>query len=161
MNESIEGSAAPVTQLLIADHERLDALLAETKRHLQGDDRARARGSFATFREGLEHHIVVEEEVLFPAFERHVGGGGGGPTAVMRAEHGDIRRLLEEVALALEGAATPPPTAPLGELTAILEAHNGKEEQILYPMTERALADDASSRAEIARRMRGASRARA
>lgn len=155
MNESLQRHDDPVTGLLTADHRRLDAVLADVKQEVKDQDLARARSLFAGFRRGLERHILVEEEVLFPAFEHHTGAREGGPTAVMRAEHAEIRRLMADVAGALEAAEGPPATTtPLAELTAILYAHNGKEERILYPMSDRALAEDEPARHEIARRMR-------
>lgn len=131
-------SARSVSELLGADHLRLDVLLAETKQRLSAGDRAAARARFAAFRSGLERHIVAEEDQLFPAFEALLGPPGMRPTAVMRSEHAQIRRLLAEVAAALEPAEGELPVAELAALTALLLAHNGKEERILYPAADRA-----------------------
>lgn len=126
-----------VTELLGADHRRLDALLADAKRALAAGEPARARPLFTAFHEGLERHIVAEEEILFPTFEE-LTGMVGGPTQVMRSEHVDIRKLLEEIAERLEQGSEGGYTTPLASLTALLYAHNGKEERILYPATDRA-----------------------
>lgn len=134
-------SARSVSELLGADHRRLDALLAEAKQRLSAGERSAARERFAAFRSGLERHIVAEEERLFPAFEALVGPPGMRPTAVMRGEHVSIRTLLEEIAAALEPAEGEPPVAQLAALTALLFAHNGKEERILYPAADRAAQD--------------------
>ncbi|MGH7673776.1 MAG: hemerythrin domain-containing protein, partial [Gemmatimonadales bacterium] len=83
-----------LTQLLGLDHRRLDGILADAKRRLAAGDVARARVRFAEFRSGLERHIAMEEEIVFPAFEALSGAAGGGPTRVMRAEHAEIRRLM-------------------------------------------------------------------
>jgi len=152
MSTELSTGSESATRPLAVDHHRIDELLADAKRHLREGDLAAARESFAAFRSGLEHHIAVEEEVLFPAFERHTGIRDGGPTAVMRVEHAEMRRLLDEIAGALEAAGAER-TSPLASLTALLFAHNGKEERILYPMCDRALADDPATRAELARRL--------
>jgi iron-sulfur cluster repair protein YtfE (RIC family) len=136
---SEEECAAPesVTQLLGEDHHRLDALLADSKRLIAAGDLAGASARFAVFHSGLERHIVAEEELLFPAFEA-LAGIVEGPTRLMRLEHAEIRRLLSEVACALDSGAGAPLTTTLAALTARLYAHNGKEERILYPATDRA-----------------------
>jgi iron-sulfur cluster repair protein YtfE (RIC family) len=150
------GAGAPdsVTDLLQDDHRRLDAVLAEAKRSVTAGDLARAAAGFREFRGGLERHIVAEEDVLFPALDRLSGGGAGGPIAVMRHEHAEIRRLMAELAAALDGGgAAAEATRRLGDLSALLLAHNGKEEHVLYPMTDES-ARRASALAELVRRVR-------
>jgi iron-sulfur cluster repair protein YtfE (RIC family) len=128
-------TAAPasVTQLLGLDHRRLDAILADAKRWLATGDLQRAHARFSAFRNGLEHHIVVEEEILFPTFEALTGASGVEPTHVMRTEHAEIRRLMAEVASNLERGGDEGHTTPLAALTARVYAHSRKEERILYP----------------------------
>jgi len=140
-----------VTALLGADHDRLDAILANVKKGLREGDRGAAASDFAAFREGLERHIVAEEEVLFPVFEEHTGVRDAGPTAVMRMEHVQIRELLAELAALLGGDGSESHTTPMASLTALLAAHNGKEERILYPMIDSALGDEASRRGLVDR----------
>jgi iron-sulfur cluster repair protein YtfE (RIC family) len=127
-----------VTDLLGEDHRRLDALLAAAKQALHAGDAERGRAQFSAFRAGLERHIEAEEEVLFPAFERLTGAAGAGPTHVMRTEHRELRKLMAEIDAALEGGAGAGRAAPLAALTALVYAHNGKEERILYPATDHA-----------------------
>ena len=146
-------SAGSVSELLGSDHRRLDAILAEVKRALAAGDLAGAAARFSAFREGLERHIVAEEQVLFPAFESATGLSGGGPTQVMRAEHAELRRLLDELAASLPRAGDDERTSLLGVLTGLIRAHNGKEERILYPMTDQALRD-APEREEVLQRLR-------
>lgn len=77
---------------------------------------------------------------------------GGGPTAVMRHEHVEIRRAMATVADALKGGDQSAVEAALGTLSDTLAPHNMKEEQILYPMTDRALGTD-GARDELVKRM--------
>lgn len=94
-----------VAEFLQADHRRLDSLFEQ--------------GRFSEFRVGLDRHIRIEEEILFPVFDERAGMPG--PTQVMRHEHTEIRRLLP--ALPASGR----------ELRHVLAQHNVKEESILYP----------------------------
>jgi iron-sulfur cluster repair protein YtfE (RIC family) len=136
------GITAPLeslTQILSLDHRRLDAIFAAAKHSLFAGDIARGLARFSEFRNGLERHIAAEEEVLFPVFEALVGGTGGGPTHAMRLEHIEIRRLMAEIASALERGDGHAP--PMAALTARIYAHNGKEERILYPAMDRVTRD--------------------
>jgi hemerythrin superfamily protein len=137
------GTTAPpdCVTLLGLDHRRLDAILADAKRWLATGDLQRAYARFSAFRHGLEHHIVAEEEILFPTFEALTGASGGGPTHVMRMEHAEIRWLMAEVASNLERGGDEGHTTPLAALTARVYAHNRKEERILYPATDQATRD--------------------
>jgi len=131
-----------VTRLLGDDHRRLDQRFAEAKRALAGGDAAGAARAFAEFRAGLERHIALEEQVLFPIFERLTGTAGGGPTHVMRVEHTEMKKLMAEISSALErGSAAAELTSPFAYLTARLQAHNGKEERILYPAADHAAGE--------------------
>jgi hemerythrin-like domain-containing protein len=138
------GIAAPpesLTHLLSLDHRRLDAVLAAAKQSLHAGDIVRGFARFSEFRDGLERHIAAEEEVLFPVFEALTGGAGGGLTSVMRLEHGEIRRLMAEIASELERGGEDGNPTPLAALTARIYAHNGKEERILYPAMDEATRD--------------------
>jgi iron-sulfur cluster repair protein YtfE (RIC family) len=148
-----QASAAPdsVSELLGADHGRLDFVLADVKRLLAAGQLALASTSFAAFRDDLERHIAAEEEVLFPAFER--SSGLVGPIHVMREEHLEIRQLMAEVAASLAGGAAGCRATPLAALTARIFAHNGKEERILYPMADQSVAT-AEARAALVERLR-------
>jgi iron-sulfur cluster repair protein YtfE (RIC family) len=147
-------SADCVTDLLKVDHRQLDAVFADVKRFLAAGDVVQARARFGAFRKGLERHIDAEEEVLFPVFEGLTGAATGGPTAGMRAEHVELKKLMAEVAAALEAVSEQGLTTPLAALTARIYAHNGKEERILYPMTDR-LAREAGTLDGLLGRLRG------
>jgi len=149
---AVATAPASVSAVLSLDHRRLDGLLRETKRTIAAADLRRAAALFADFRAGLERHIAAEEEILFPAFEALAAIGGGGPTRVMRSEHAEIRRLLAELAAALDGGDPTARATGFAVLTARLFAHNGKEERIIYPATDRA-ARDAGTLPELVRRI--------
>ncbi len=134
-----------VSEYLAWDHDRLDALLAQTRDAVARGAADEARRHFGEFRTGLLRHIRMEEEILFPAFEQVTGMSGGGPTMVMRMEHREIQGILESMRTYLE---TPPLAheqfqALESALTAVLGDHNAKEEHIVYPMTDHHHTPDA------------------
>lgn len=142
-----------LAKILGREHHDLDALLAVSKSATAGGDIARASATFAEFRSGFERHIDAEEQVLFPAVERVVGATADGPLAVMRQEHAELRRIMQEVATALEGAGRAGLATLFAALTARIYTHNGKEERIVYPAADRAL-EKAGIREEVLRRWR-------
>lgn len=144
-----EGSEAP-TAPLEADHRRLDGILAELKRALASGDRAVARERFVDSRDGLERHITAEEEILFPAFEEPSDEMGSGRTAVMRMEHAELQKQTAEIDGLPEEGRMEELYPALARLTAQILSHNGKEERVLYPKTDR--------RARNPRRLEGALR---
>lgn len=132
----------PITRLLTDDHEHCDQLFAAAENAVQARDWARAEREFAAFSQALAHHFAAEEQTLFPAFEAR-SGLNGGPTFVMRSEHLQMRELVEQMAAALAGQDETGFLGASDTLLMLMRQHNLKEEQILYPMTDRVLADDA------------------
>jgi len=96
-----------------------------------------ARQTFLDFyeREG-SRHFRVEEELLLPAFARHIGVDDPAIVRVL-TDHVDLRGRGQE----LERSAEPDPAA-LRELGERLESHIRFEERVLFPMVEEVLPVD-------------------
>lgn len=67
-----------VSQFYEKDHDRLDNLFWDFQKW-KNENYPRARENFVSFKFGLQRHIVWEEEVLFPFFERNTGMNQRGP----------------------------------------------------------------------------------
>lgn len=135
------GPLRQVTEALAWDHDRLDALERSAFAARAAEDGPVARERYAVFARGLRRHIGFEEELLFPAFEEGSGiDPAAGPTAVMRMEHRRIEELLARIEAAI---AEPGPAADelRRELHHVLGEHNFKEENVLYPGTDRLLSE--------------------
>lgn len=89
---------------------------------------------------GLRRHIYLEERFLFPPLRE---AGLIAPVFVMVREHGQMWRLMDELQPQLSDGGDAV-LAGCGELVAQLQAHNPKEEQILYPQADSALREDAA-----------------
>lgn len=126
---------------LAADHDRLDALLAEACAQVRGGDVAAGARTLEAFAAGLTRHIRLEDEALFPAFER-VTGIARGPTTVMREEHRMIERHLAQMVAALVCGDTGAFAAERVAMLDVLGGHNEKEEAVIYPMTDARLSAD-------------------
>lgn len=128
-----------VTEFLQMDHRRLDSIMDACRGHVASGEMKQAASVYARFVEELRRHIRIEEEILFPIFEEATGLDHNGPTHVMRAEHAEIRRLMDLMPGAFEnGRNGAREFEPLrAAFMSLLHEHHGKEERILYPMTDR------------------------
>ena len=121
-----------ILEFMSIDHDRLDNKI----RTYSADklvDIERAESIFLSFKNELERHIIWEEDILFPVFERKTGIKDGGPTSVMRAEHIQIKNHLQEIKKKLHAKKIQDPCKEEVALLEVLESHNQKEENILYP----------------------------
>ncbi|MDZ4854596.1 MAG: hemerythrin domain-containing protein [Nitrospirota bacterium] len=124
-----------ITEFYEQDHDRLDEWF-KTFQQLKRSDFPKAKDAFTAFMFGLQRHIVWEEDVLFPLWEKETGITEGGATSVMRAEHRQIEQQLK----AIDGrVAEQNPDSDDAEQTLLnlLGAHNMKEERVLYPGIDR------------------------
>ena len=140
------GALREVTEALVWDHARLDALEAAAFEARARGVLPLARAIFTDFAHGLRRHIDFEEQLLFPEFETRCRlDVPDGPTAVMRAEH----RAVGAILLVMEKEIDDPGAAielSRVELRQIQREHDLKEEQILYPALDRMLDADESDR---------------
>jgi iron-sulfur cluster repair protein YtfE (RIC family) len=132
-------TALSIRTFFAEDHDRLDGLFARFRERKRADY-ADAKLSFREFMFGLQRHIVWEEQILFPLFEQKTGIRDGGPTEVMRREHRLIGERLEAVHDKVR-RHDPESHAEEKALQVALEAHNQKEEMVLYPILDRLLTD--------------------
>ena len=129
-----------ITQYFEADHDRLDELFKNFQ-SLKRSDYPKAKESFRDFKFGLQRHIVWEEDIIFPIFEKKTGMTSSGPTYVMKMEHRQIGACLEEVHKKVQ-KQDPNSDSEEQKLLSILGDHNLKEENILYPLVDSAITDE-------------------
>ncbi len=132
-----------------SDHDTCDALYAEAEKVVASGDWAAAGEANDHFLNAMERHFNMEEEVLFAAFEE-AQGSTMGPTQVMRHEHTQMRQLFQEMRDAVAAQDADGYLGAGETLLILMQQHNAKEEQILYPMTDQVLA---AQRADLFKRM--------
>ncbi len=127
-----------ITQYLTEEHRKCDNIYAEVENAVVNEDWERAEKLFREFKEKTLLHFDKEEKVLFPEFEEKTGIVMG-PTQVMRMEHEQARQILNQMEEALKNR-NKKEFLSLGEsLMILIQQHNMKEEQILYPMSDQNL----------------------
>lgn len=134
---------ATITTLLTKQHDVCDELFAQTEQAVSKQDWTQASAHFNAFQTETLQHFNREEQVLFPAFEK-ASGNTEGPTAVMRFEHAQMRDLFEQMKNALNQQDSDEYLGLSESLLMLIRQHNAKEEQILYPMTDRILSHQSS-----------------
>lgn len=137
-----------ITSALQNHHKLCDEDFAKAEELAQRGDWSACAASFGTFRDEMLTHFGIEEEVLFPAFERQTGMTGG-PTQVMRHEHTQMRDLLQQLVDALAQKNADGFGGAAETLLVMMQQHNMKEENILYPMCDQALDQDGELRSRI------------
>ena len=128
-----------ITKYFEADHDRLDSLLKEFQ-ITKNLDYKKAKEYFKEFRFGLQRHIIWEEDILFPLFEKKTGMTAG-PTHVMKSEHEQIGEYLESIHKKVQ-KEDPNSNEDEQKLLFILSNHNIKEEDVLYPAIDKLISDD-------------------
>ncbi len=127
-----------ITDLLTEQHNVCDELFAQAEQAVAAHDWALATTHFNAFHATTADHFNREEQVLFPAFESATGNAQG-PTSVMRFEHTQMREIFEQMKIALNQQDSDEYLGVSESLLMLIRQHNAKEEQILYPMTDRIL----------------------
>lgn len=125
--------------LMADDHRRCDELFAQAEQAAANGDWAATASAFAGFEQALERHFGAEESDLFPAFEVATGITMG-PTRMMRYEHQEMRALAVEIGEAIERRDDEAYRGLAETLLIMMQQHNLKEENILYPMCDESLA---------------------
>ena len=134
---------ATVTDVLMADHRRMDCLMKECAAAVADGEQAAALVLFERFRAGLTRHIKIEEGILFPEYEIATGTSrSAGPTSVMRHEHEEILAYLGSLndLLSLTEFQKRDFDDSRNDLVSLLHEHNLKEEEILYPACDHLIS---------------------
>jgi iron-sulfur cluster repair protein YtfE (RIC family) len=133
-----------LTEKLTGEHRSCDDLFAGAETPVADGNMVAARNGLKRFVAAMERHFRREEEVLFPAFEARTGQTQG-PTLVMRGEHEQMRQLFRELQKSL-GEGDGERFLGLSEtLLILMQQHNAKEEQVLYPMSDQVLGGEAEA----------------
>lgn len=130
-----------ITDFMGDDHRRCDTIFASAEESVSKGDWPSAESENRRFLEAMEHHFKMEEEMLFPRFEE-VSGHTMGPTEMMRHEHRQMRQLFEQMNQAVTAQSADDYLGASETLLILMQQHNAKEEQMLYPMSDQVLAGE-------------------
>lgn len=128
-----------INDCMMKDHAACDAAFSRAADAARDADWPKLQIEAGHFLAHIARHIELEEELLFPAFEEGTGVSAGGPTGTMRSEHVQMQPLFAQMrnAAAAKDAASYLDASQA--LLEILQQHNMKEEQMMYPMLDQLL----------------------
>lgn len=138
-----------ISEYLSNDHGTCDELYTSLENMVAKGDWDKTATKAKDFFAAMEQHFTLEEEILFPTLEDHTGMTMG-PTAVMRMEHKQMRTLMKQMQEALAEKNGEHVLGAGETLLILIQQHNMKEENILYPMADDALEDESG---EIVQKM--------
>lgn len=127
-----------IASYLAADHRRCDHLLAACEEAVSAGAWEATDAAAASLRDAMLRHFGLEEDLLFPQLEQ-ASPMSSGPAQVMRAEHRQMRQLLEDLDQAVRDRDPDACLGGLETLHLLVQQHNAKEEGILYPLSDAAL----------------------
>lgn len=136
---------------VLAQHRKVTrARLDHTLGSLERRDWVSAQESFDRFRRACEEHMDVEEREMFPALDAELGERS--PAAGLRNEHKRFRQMCAYIAACIELRDADAAAFALNRFGDQFEAHDLREEWILFPMCERLLPPErlAALRAALA-----------
>ena len=127
-----------IKDFLTQDHRKCDEVFAamEEKANNSLSD---AQELTTAFVKDMENHFQMEEKVMFLEFETKTGMTQG-PTAMMRHEHEQMRNLMSQMQEAIDADNKEKFLGLTETLMILLQQHNMKEEQMLYPMAQQHLS---------------------
>lgn len=136
--------AETISSFLTKDHRACDEIFAQMENEVASENWANANKKFEEFSNDLEHHFKMEEQVMFPAFEKKTGMVGG-PTAMMKMEHEQMRSVVSQMKKDMDEKNKDHFFGLSESLMMIIQQHNMKEEQMLYAMADNHLGAEAQN----------------
>ncbi len=122
------------------DHRKCDENFGEIEILIEKNQFDLAKKDFEDWKSGMEIHLSKEEQFLFPEAEIKIGGQIG-PIMVMKMEHAQMRDVFTKMEMAIDQKNANAFLGLAESCMILIQQHNMKEEQILYPLLDRALAD--------------------
>jgi len=148
-----EQTMSTIAELMTHDHRACDHDFARAETLASQNDWQGAGEALEVFARALNAHFDAEEQQIFPRFEAAIGMVAG-PTLVMRGEHKEMRAILARLQDALERKDADDFAGEGETLLIMMQQHNMKEENILYPMCDSTLAAEREAlTADVARRL--------
>ena len=127
-----------IAEFMSTHHHACDEAFAIAEQAALANNWGEAETAFNNFRTDMAKHFRMEEDELFPTLLSV--GGPAGPVRVMRMEHAQMNTLIEQMAGTLDRKDAQGYGGMAETLLIVMQQHNLKEEQMLYPIADHFLA---------------------
>ena len=129
-----------ICDYLAAEHVRCDQLFAKVETCIGQREWETASGEFCIFEDVMARHIAMEEDILFPAFMDAVHSASA-PLTMLRIEHQRLKAIFKLFYNSLQNRDLRGFTLHADSYVLLIQQHSVKEEQMLYPLLDRILAE--------------------
>jgi len=127
-----------IAAFMTEDHRDCDEHFGEIESLVDKGNFDEAITLFSQWKKENLSHFNAEENILFPQLEQSFGQRLP-PVMVMLSEHMQIKSLIEQMDSALKMKDSAAFLGNADTCMIMIQQHNMKEEQILYPMMDRVL----------------------
>lgn len=128
-----------ISLIMTQHHRDCDLLFSEMENAVSTGEWVRSKEACDQFCTNMLNHFATEEETIFPAFEE-LTGNTQGPTMVMKMEHEQMRALIDDLRQAVNQEDTDQVLGIADTVMLMIQQHNMKEEQVLYPMIDQVVS---------------------
>ncbi len=128
-----------IADFMSTGHRECDVAFAIAEQAASEKNWSTAEIAFNDFSVNMARHFLMEEDKLFPMLLS--AGGPDAPVNVMVMEHAQMNELIDQIAHSLEKKESETYGGLSETLLIMMQQHNLKEEQILYPIADKLLED--------------------
>ncbi|MFC1603250.1 hemerythrin domain-containing protein [Pseudomonadota bacterium] len=130
-----------IKDVMTHDHKRCDEIFAQAEEAVTQEDWEKAATLFKEFEDAVEHHFIMEETVLFPAYSQKTNLHS--VTEALMNEHMQLRIIIFEAGENIKNKEQEQFLGQSETLLMMLQQHNRKEETKLYGMADSAFRTEA------------------
>lgn len=122
------------------DHRECDEFFENLEEFVNNGDFEKASNLFNEWKKVNLRHFEIEENYLFPETAKSMGAKIP-PIMVMEMEHQQIRNCINQMEMAINQNNGKTFLGLADTCMIMIQQHNMKEEQILYPIIDRSLSN--------------------
>ncbi len=132
-----------ISAVMTHDHRECDVKFEDIESCVQSASFDKALELFQTWKKVNLRHFDIEETILFPETANKMGGKIP-PIMVMEMEHIQIKKCIDDMENAINQKNSDSFMGLADTCLIMIQQHNMKEEQILYPIIDRSLINEQS-----------------
>ena len=125
---------------LLHDHRKYEEILSACKSAAERGDWRRAESEITDLISLLKGHFLMEEQVLFPAYEELIGAPRS-PTRNLQRDHDLIRQMIKGLTEAIRGEDDTGFAETITSIEELMSQHHEKEEEVFLPMAGHTLLE--------------------
>jgi len=130
-----------IADVMTHDHKRCDEIFAQAEEAVANEEWEKAATVYKEFEDEVEHHFIMEETVLFPAYTAKTNLSS--VTEALMQDHMQLRIIIFEAGESIKEKNQEQFLGQSETLLMMLQQHNKKEERKMYSMADSAFRGEA------------------